>query len=70
MPRIHTRTNNVDIRVQGLVYNYINTYVESEKVTTHPNVFYLQRLSAGQISVYHDNECEGYLIRECKDCRG
>ena len=62
MARIHTRMNIVGIRVQGLFYNRIKAYNWPEKVTTHPNIFYLKRSLAGQICVYHGNECEGYLI--------
>ena len=43
--------NNVDTRVQGLLCNHNQIYDWSEIVSTHPDVFYLERSLAGQISV-------------------
>ena len=61
MARIHTRTNNVDTRVQGLFYSYMRTHNDPGKVWADTNVFYLQRSTASQIRINHANKC-AYLV--------
>ena len=59
MARIHTRTNNVDTRVQGLFCNYIKSVIgPPRKVPADPNVFYLQTSSISEMPVYRTNERE------------
>ena len=60
MPRIRTRTNNVDTRVQGCCY--IRIYNDQGKVSADPNVFYLQRLTTDQILINLANEHNAYLV--------
>lgn len=66
---IHTRTNNVDTRVQGLPCGRTSEHMISPKKVSasDPNVFYLQRSLVNEMVMYHESRDESYLVGERED---